>query len=116
MRTLGMLGEIVGIAASICKKHDCTPREVYRSFLEELKDEMKQGVPIPSAFACSGIGSGESYHFKDIGWWHLHCADCADNFHKPRTPDESEIQKFDYCVKRLGIEHKYPIPEIWKPK
>ena len=114
MRTLGMLGEVVGIASSICKKHDCTPRNIYQAHLEELKEELKKGVPIPNSFAGGGIGNGESYHFKDIGWWCLHNATCADNSHKPRIPDESEIQKFHYCVNRLGIEHKYPIPEKWE--
>ena len=29
MRTCGCMGEVVGMAASLCKKHDCTPRGVY---------------------------------------------------------------------------------------
>ncbi|MEE1014240.1 MAG: FAD-dependent oxidoreductase [Clostridia bacterium] len=29
MRTLGQLGEVVGMASLICKKHNCTPRQVY---------------------------------------------------------------------------------------
>lgn len=44
MRTCGMMGEIVGMAASICKAHDCTPRDVYQSHLSELKDLMHTGV------------------------------------------------------------------------
>ena len=36
MRTTGMMGEVVGMAASLCKKHDASPREVYRSHLPEL--------------------------------------------------------------------------------
>ena len=116
MRTLGMLGEVVGIAASICKKHNCNPRNIYLSFLDELKKDMLCGVPVPSAFACGGVGDRESYHFKDIGWWHLHNGICTDNFANPRTPNEEEIKKFSYCVERLGIEHKYPIPEKWEKK
>jgi len=38
MKTCGMMGEVVGKAASICVRHDCGPREVYTSHLEELKD------------------------------------------------------------------------------
>ncbi len=116
MRTLGMLGEVVGIAASICKRHECTPRAVYQCFLEELKEELKQGVPIPTAFACGGVGSGESYHFKDLGWWHLHKGVCTDNSGKPKTPDESELEKYRYCVEHLGIKHKFPTPENWEKK
>ncbi|MDR1919311.1 MAG: FAD-dependent oxidoreductase [Tannerellaceae bacterium] len=44
MRTTGMLGEVVGMAASICKKYGINPRGVYRSHLNELKSLMKEGV------------------------------------------------------------------------
>jgi len=44
MRTTGMMGEVVGMAASLCKKHDTTPRGVYENYLEELKGLMKGGV------------------------------------------------------------------------
>ncbi len=44
MRTGGMMGEVVGMAASICKEQQCTPREVYEEHLEELKGLMKKGV------------------------------------------------------------------------
>ena len=114
MRTLGMLGEVVGIAASICKKYDCSPRDIYLHHIEEMKEQMREGVPVPAAFACGGIGDGESYHFKDIGWWHLKNGTCSDNYHKPRKPEKAEIEKFKYCIKRLGIEHKYPLPKEWK--
>ena len=45
MRTGGMMGEVVGMAASICKGRRCTPREVYQKHLEELKAHMRAGVP-----------------------------------------------------------------------
>ena len=44
MRTHGMQGEVVGMAASICKKHSCNPRDVYKSHLDELKGLMTKGV------------------------------------------------------------------------
>ena len=44
MRTTGMMGEVVGIAAYLCDKHKCTPRQVYQSHLEELKSLMKEGM------------------------------------------------------------------------
>jgi len=37
MRTIGMMGEVVGKAASICVKHNVLPRDVYTSHLDELK-------------------------------------------------------------------------------
>ena len=44
-RTGGMMGEVVGMAASLCKKHDTTPRGVYENHLDELKTLMQKGVP-----------------------------------------------------------------------
>ena len=44
MRTCGMMGEIVGMAASICKRHICTPREVYEQHLPALKALMEIGA------------------------------------------------------------------------
>ena len=44
MRTGGMMGEVVGMAASLCKKHGATPRGVYTDYLDELKQLMTRGV------------------------------------------------------------------------
>ena len=44
MRTCGMMGEVVGMAAALCKKHGITPRGVYKEHLDELKALMTAGV------------------------------------------------------------------------
>jgi hypothetical protein len=44
MRTCGCMGEIVGMAASICAKNDCSPRGVYTDHLAELKVLMDRGT------------------------------------------------------------------------
>lgn len=44
MRTTGMMGEVVGLAASLCKKHNASPREVYQKHLPELTAMMKEGA------------------------------------------------------------------------
>jgi ribulose 1,5-bisphosphate synthetase/thiazole synthase len=44
MRTTGCMGEITGMAASICVVHDCSPRDVYTDHLGELKKLMARGV------------------------------------------------------------------------
>ena len=44
MRTIGMMGEVVGMAASLCKQHNVNPRGVYEEYLEELKSLMTEGV------------------------------------------------------------------------
>ncbi len=42
MKTGGMMGEVVGKAASICIRHACQPRQVYQTYLDELKGLMQQ--------------------------------------------------------------------------
>ncbi|UCD76895.1 MAG: FAD-dependent oxidoreductase [Phycisphaerales bacterium] len=44
MKTTGAMGEIVGMAASICMNHECDPRDVYAEYLLELKALMKRGA------------------------------------------------------------------------
>ncbi|MGK6350123.1 FAD-dependent oxidoreductase [Parapedobacter sp. DT-150] len=41
MRTCGMMGEVVGMAASIAKKHHTDPRGVYEAHLDELMGMIK---------------------------------------------------------------------------
>jgi hypothetical protein len=43
-RTTGMMGEVLGMAAALCKRHDTTPRGVYEQHLEDLKTLMRRGV------------------------------------------------------------------------
>jgi len=44
MRTGGLMGEIVGMAAWVCNKRNTTPRGVYENFMDDLKETMKKGV------------------------------------------------------------------------
>ncbi len=41
MKTCGMMGEVVGRAASICTLHDCLPRDVYQKYLADLDTLLK---------------------------------------------------------------------------
>ncbi len=41
MKTCGMMGEVVGKAASLCAKHYCSPREVYTKHWNELAALLK---------------------------------------------------------------------------
>jgi hypothetical protein len=43
-RTCGMMGEVVGMAASLCKKYKNKPRGVYQYHLAELKELAERGV------------------------------------------------------------------------
>ena len=44
MRTHGMMGEVVGMAAAVCKRRGCSPREVYTTHFGDLKELMSKGV------------------------------------------------------------------------
>ena len=56
MRTTGMMGEVVGMAASICHKQGCKPRGVYTSHLEELKALMREGA------GAKGLPNNQTYN------------------------------------------------------
>ena len=44
MRTCGMMGEVVGMAASICSKRGVLPRDIYTTYFEDLKALMRKGT------------------------------------------------------------------------
>ena len=44
MRTCAMEGEVVGMAADICRRKGCLPRQVYPDHFEELKQLMEKGA------------------------------------------------------------------------
>ncbi|MDR1170987.1 MAG: FAD-dependent oxidoreductase [Bacteroidales bacterium] len=44
MRTTGMMGEVVGMAAAVCRQNNVNPRGVYEKYLEDMKTLMKKGV------------------------------------------------------------------------
>ena len=56
MRTTAQMGEVAGMAASLCRRYRTSPRGVYQSHLEELKQLMRQGV------ARDGIPNNQRYN------------------------------------------------------
>lgn len=44
MRTCAMMGEVVGLAASVCNRHRCLPRDVYNTYFPDLQVLMKEGA------------------------------------------------------------------------
>ena len=44
MRTCGLIGEVVGMAASICVKKKVAPRDIYTIYFEDLKELMRKGT------------------------------------------------------------------------
>lgn len=64
MRTCGMIGEVVGMAASICSKRDVMPRDIYTTYFEELKKLMRKGT------GRTDIAYTQFYHQVDrTGHW-----------------------------------------------
>jgi len=46
-RTTGMMGEVVGMAASVCKKNNTLPGGVYEEYFSELQKLMEKGIGNP---------------------------------------------------------------------
>lgn len=44
MRTSGMMGEVLGMAASVCKNRKTNPRGVYKNYFSEMEKLMDRGV------------------------------------------------------------------------
>lgn len=65
MRTLGVLGEVCGLAAGICKRENCLPADVYKTHFEKLKALMQRGVVIKPYHAYD---PGEAEHFAFPGY------------------------------------------------
>ena len=58
MRTNAMMGEVVGMAASVCHRHGCLPRAVYTDYLDELKALMREGV------GAQGLPNTQDFHTR----------------------------------------------------
>jgi hypothetical protein len=47
MGTNGMMGEALGRAAYLCKKHNADPRDVYEKHLDEFKQLLQRSTKKP---------------------------------------------------------------------
>ena len=56
MRTTGMMGEVVGMAAGLCAGHKVLPRDIYTTYLNELKALMSKGM------GKSGLPNNQTYN------------------------------------------------------
>ena len=99
-KTLGMLGEVVGIAAGICKENNCDPRDVYAKHLSVLKERMTAGVPKQEQYCAFGGGDHEKYHFADLGFIPI-WPNPATNV-SPRTVEAIRSLKMNH-------RHKHPL-------
>lgn len=91
-RTLGALGEVIGLAAGVCAKEGLLPRDVYEKRFAKLKELMEAGVPVPPPYHADKPGDYESYHFKEIGFL----------LHREPGFDDSLMRR----ISALGVKHK----------
>ncbi|WP_294505355.1 FAD-dependent oxidoreductase [uncultured Victivallis sp.] len=96
MRTLGALGEVIGLAATLCRETGSLPRGIYEHHFSELQEKMRRGLqPWPyHAYRCDDV---EQYHFKEIGFVQVWPRD-----DRP-TADPAAVEK----IRRLGIPHRH---------
>ncbi len=99
-RTLGMLGEVVGLAASVCVAHGESPRGVYERHLDELKAKMEAGVPPLPTFHGYQHGMDEKYDFNRRGWAHIY---------PPRGDLDPAIAA---DIKSMGFIHRNEHPQL----
>ena len=95
MRTLGILGEVIGMAASLCREENAYPRDIYETHFDKLKTMMEKGVPIPWYFGWVADDQ-ECYHFSEAGFIHL------DPSGDPNRIDDKLLKR----IRSLKIQHK----------
>ena len=108
MGTLGVCGEVAGMAAAVCRKNACTPRDVYEKHLGELKTMMEKGAPSLGFYHSGGCaGENEFYHFKS-----------DDKHERPQIyPKPSQLTpEQERKIRALGIRHRHEHPQLTKNK
>jgi hypothetical protein len=106
MRTLGMLGEVIGMAADICIRKECLPRAVYAEYLDDLKVAMNEGIPMDPPFGWLP-GNEEAYHFmRPVGMYGNKTENCWYHFDQDGKPIEEVPEAIGICMEELGIMHK----------
>ena len=91
MRTCGTEGEIIGMAASVCKTRDTNPRAIYEKYLGELQNLMRRGTGKTPAAQQPYTNQGERAPRRPVNLavpsW---LKEAGDNFARTarvRTPD-----------------------------
>ena len=64
MRTTAMMGEVVGLAAAVCHENSCMPRDVYTSYLEQLKENLRTGAGKQGLENNQKFNVGRKEHLK----------------------------------------------------
>jgi hypothetical protein len=96
-RTLGVLGEVIGMAATICAKENAYPRDIYTTHFDKLKAMMQKGVPT-SIYHGGGCDSSEWYHFREPDG-----EDIRAHVSDSKKTDEGSLKP---RIKALNVQHK----------
>ena len=64
MRTTAMMGEVVGLAAAVCHDNSCQPRDVYTTYLDQLKEHMRRGAGKQGLENNQKFNVGRKKHLK----------------------------------------------------
>ncbi len=100
MRTTGMMGEIVGMAASVCKDYSTDPRGVYADHLAQLRAIMKKGVgKLPPVVSSVGGRSGRPPKLAPPDWLKTAGANLART---AKVSASSEYEGGRYPAKNLN--------------
>lgn len=60
MRTCGMMGEVIGMAASVCKVNNTSPRGLYQNHFISLEELMRKGVGNPNLSKIQNYNLGRT--------------------------------------------------------
>ena len=101
MRTTGMMGEVVGMAAAICRQFDCLPRDVYTLHFKELEKRMAKGVGVKLAQTSQLYNLHPTYGF-----------DAKDKIGRRRHALMGWAETSDYMARPPAVKWSYP-PQAW---
>jgi len=102
MRTLGMLGEVAGMAAAIGVRHNCSCREVYQRFLEELKTLMRG-----ESGSKKVLNKHDAFHFmRPVGTMGNETEDCWIDFDYHGNMVQQIPPELQRCIDSLHLNRK----------
>ena len=94
-------GHVVGAAASLCKKHSITPRDIYKNKIKELQQLLiKQDLTIPGIKSEDGENIAPKCHIEATSFY--------KNFRQPLT--------YGFPGKWVGIKGEHFCGPDWKNK
>lgn len=103
MRTLGMLGEVAAMAASLCCRYNCTPAEIYGQHLKELQELMSRGIGMRSP--CSyETASDNAFHFmRPVGMYGNDSENCWIKYNDQGQPVEKQPEGLQKSIDALAV-------------